>query len=121
MGRRRQHKYRAKSQVIDGIRFASQKEAKRYGELKLLEKAGKIEDLTLQTAFTFPINGEDMRYGKSPTGRQGRKVTYKCDFDYVDAETGARIIEDTKGFKTAEYKLKHALMLAVHGIEILET
>jgi hypothetical protein len=35
--------------------------------------------------------------------------------------TGRRITEDVKGARTAVYKLKRALMQAVHGITIRET
>jgi dsDNA-binding SOS-regulon protein len=47
------NKYLNKKTEIDGITFASKKEAKRYSELKLLEKAKKIEDLQLQKALNF--------------------------------------------------------------------
>ena len=42
------NKYNAKKTELDGIVFDSRKEAGRYAELKLLERAGHIEDLTLQ-------------------------------------------------------------------------
>jgi hypothetical protein len=44
---------------------------------------------------------------------------YRADFVYV--ESGARVVEDVKGFRTVVYKLKRRLMLACHGIEIKET
>src|SRR3990167_2292221 len=40
MTRIRTHKYGAVPTVVDGIRFASKKEARRYSVLRLLEKAG---------------------------------------------------------------------------------
>lgn len=39
------HKYHAKPTTVDGIRFASKAEARRYSELRLLEKAGEIKNL----------------------------------------------------------------------------
>ena len=45
------HKYNAIPTTVDGIRFASKREARRYLELKLLQKAGHISDLELQPRF----------------------------------------------------------------------
>lgn len=92
--------------MIDGIRFQSAKEARRYGELKLLQKAGKISDLLLQVRFPLLVN--NIKVG-----------TYVCDFDY--RENGLRITEDVKGVRTSTYRLKAALMLACYGIKIKET
>ena len=41
----------AKKCQVDGIKFDSLKEARRYQELRLLERAGKIADLRLQVPF----------------------------------------------------------------------
>lgn len=46
------NKYNAKKTIIDGIEFDSRTEAKRYGELKILERGGIISGLTLQPRFT---------------------------------------------------------------------
>ena len=100
-------KYRAVPTVVDGIRFASKREARRYGELKLLEKAGKISELDLQPRFKILIGDELI-------------CTYVADFDYVD-ENDDHVVEDVKGVKTAIYRLKAKLMKAVHGITIKET
>ena len=123
-------KYRNKPTVVDGIRFDSLKESRRYQELKLLEKAGEILDLELQPRFKFPIwNGlvgsefENLRY---PSGRE---VVYVADFEYREKTKFnhpalnrefkfTRIVEDCKGFPTPVFKLKAALMKAVHGIEV---
>lgn len=98
------HKYRAKPTVVDGIHFGSQKEAKRYGELKLLQKAGQISDLKLQVRFKLV-----------------QTVTYVADFEYYDRLKGAKVVEDVKGFRTPVYKRKRKLMKEQHGIEILES
>jgi len=100
-------KYGNRKTVVDGITFHSAKEAKRYGELKLLQRAGEITSLELQPRFPIVINGVKV-------------CTYVGDFGYVD-HTGSPVIEDCKGFKTAIYRLKAKLMKAVHGIEVLET
>lgn len=99
-------KYRAVQTVVDGKKFASKKEARRYKELKLLTRAGEIAGLRCQVTFTLVVN--DVHICK-----------YIADFVYF--ENGKKIVEDTKGFLTKEYKLKRKLMKAVHGIEIRET
>ncbi|MBN1114444.1 MAG: DUF1064 domain-containing protein, partial [Oligoflexia bacterium] len=47
----RKNKYKNVKTTVDGITFDSKKEADRYSELKLLERAGKIKDLILQPKF----------------------------------------------------------------------
>lgn len=103
-------KYRAVRTVVDGITFASKKEAARYKELKLLEKAGKIKDLVLQFSYPLEINGTLI-------------CRYRADFIYLTPATfgHSRVVEDCKGFKTPIYKLKKKLMKAIYGIDILET
>lgn len=44
-------KYNAQKTIVDNIEFDSEKESKRYKELKYLEKAGMIKDLQLQVPF----------------------------------------------------------------------
>jgi hypothetical protein len=97
------HKYRAKAMTIDGIRFDSKKEAKRYIELKMLEKAGKIKELKLQPVFL-------LQEGFHRNGKAIRQITYRADFEYID-EKGQKVVEDVKGFKTDVYKLKKKLFL----------
>jgi hypothetical protein len=100
-------KYRNVKTTVDGIVFDSIKESRRYGELKLLQRGRQISGLQVQPSFSIVINGVKV-------------CTYKADFGYVD-HTGSPVIEDCKGFKTPVYRLKRKLMLAVHGIEVLET
>ena len=93
------NKYRNKKTEVNGIVFDSKLEAKRFQELKLLERANEIEQLELQPSFelipSFKKNGKTIR-----------KTIYKGDFSYIDKKTGKRIIEDTKGYKTRDYILK---------------
>jgi len=100
-------KYRNRKTVVDGVTFDSAKEARRYGELKILQRAGQISGLHLQPSFPIVINGV-------------KTCTYKADFGYIN-KSGASVVEDVKGFKTPIYNLKKRLMKAVHGIEVLET
>lgn len=98
----RYSKYRNKKVVVDGIEFDSKKEANRYKELKLLEKAGEIKDLELQKVF-------ELIPSFKKNGKTYRKTTYKADFSYFDTKEGKYIVEDVKGFKTDIYKLKKKL------------
>lgn len=86
-------------------RFASKKEARRYNELYLLERAGQITDLKEKTRYPLVVNGVKV-------------CEYEDDFSY--RENGVLVVEDTKGMRTAVYKLKAKLMRAVLGITIRE-
>lgn len=105
-------KYNNKKILIDGIKFDSKKEAKRYKELRLLEKAGEIKNLELQKVFELQPHFKH-------NGKMIRAITYKADFYYYDVKLGIFTIEDTKGYRTKEYKLKYKLML-YKGFEIKE-
>lgn len=101
-------KYKAKKVQVDGITFDSKREARRYCELRLLERAGEIRELELQKKYELiPKQGKE------------RAVHYIADFVYKD-KSGAEIVEDTKGFRTPDYVIKRKLMKWVHGIEIKE-
>lgn len=101
--------YGNKRTEVDGIKFQSKKEAKRYGELKLLLKAGKIGLLRLQVPYEL-----------NPGGTHSYK--YIADFVYRLTDTGAEVVEDVKGWAGKPvYKKKKKLMLKVHGITIKET
>lgn len=119
MRQRRSGKYNAKRTEIDGIVFASMKEAKRYRELLLLVKAGEITHLVLQPRFHLfaagPSNG-----GHIPTILVG---AYVADFQYRDQSApvpGITVVEDVKGMRTPLYKLKKKLAEACYGIQIRE-
>lgn len=102
----RKTKYRAVRTVVDGITFASKREAARYGVLRTLAQAGKISGLTLQPRFPLLVNGT--KIGE-----------YRADFRYV--EGGKVIIEDCKGFRTRQYIQKRKHVEAQYGITIRET
>lgn len=105
-------KYRNKKTEIDGILFDSKKEAARYAELKLLEKAGEIKDLELQPKFEL-MPKQKGKY------RNERNCVYIADFSYF--ENGEKIVEDVKGKKTRDYIIKRKLMLEKYGISVKET
>ena len=102
----RHHKYHAIPTVIDGIRFASKRESKRYSELKLMEKAGVISGLGLQPRFTLLEKREGQR-----------AITYVADFSYM--EYGDLIVEDVKGIQTEAFKIKKKLFKAKYPSLIL--
>lgn len=120
-------KYKNKFISIDGIVFDSKREAKRYQELRLLEKAGEIQDLRLQEKFVLiPAQYEYQPRYSEKTGNRlkdkkvllERECSYRADFVYL--KNGRLVVEDTKGFRTKEYVIKRKLMLHVHGIRIQE-
>ena len=122
-------KYHNEKIVYDGIKFDSKKEAKRYQQLKMMEKAGYIYDLKRQVKYELiPAQHID---GKCVE----RAMTYTSDFEYYvmkplqqktvmadrDAKTiGQHIVEDVKGVRTEVYKIKRKLMLYKYGIRITE-
>lgn len=123
-------KYGNRKAVIDGITFDSKKEAQRYTELKLLEKAGKITGLQLQREielipaqreYTNEIYEKGPNKGRCKPGKLlERKCSYVADFVYWDLENNCMVVEDAKGMRTKEYIIKRKLMLYEYGIRIKE-
>lgn len=122
------NKYNAKKVVIDGIEFDSKKEAKRYQELLLLQKAGEIYMLERQKVYELlPAQREPDTVGKRGGVIKGklleRAVDYVADFVYTN-KNGETVVEDVKGFREgvayAVFVLKRKLMLYRYGIKIIE-
>lgn len=106
-------KYHSKKITKDGQTFDSVKEYRRFCELSLLARAGKVTDLQRQVKFEL-----------IPSQRIGGKVVERaCNYvaDFAYTENGTKVVEDVKGYKTPEYIIKRKLMLWVHGIQIRET
>ena len=103
-------KYNNVKVEIDGFKFDSKKEAKRYGELKLLVRCELISNLRLQVPY-------ELIPSQKGGLRKELPMSYKADFVYVD--NGKEVIEDTKGVKTADYIIKRKLM-KLNGHEIVE-
>ena len=120
------NKYQAIKTVVDGIEFDSRKESRRYQELKLMQRAGVIQDLKMQVKYILiPAQYETFeRYGKNGQRlKDGQRLLEKeCSYiaDFVYIENGKEIVEDTKGVKTKDYILKRKMMLWIHGIRIKE-
>ena len=122
------NKYNAKKVSVDGIEFDSKKEARRYQELLLLQKAGEIYMLERQKVYELlPAQREPDTVGKRGGVIKGklleRAVEYVADFVYTD-KNGKTVVEDVKGFREggayAVFVLKRKLMLYRYGIKIKE-
>lgn len=115
-------KYHSRKITQDGKTYDSMKEFRRFNELALLEKAGAIKDLETQVKFVLlPAQYERIFDKKTKRWKDvciERECAYYADFTYE--ENGERIVEDTKGFKTPEYRIKRKLMYYIHGIRIRE-
>ena len=121
---------------VDGIKFDSQKEARRYEQLKAAVAAGAITQLRLQADFTL----QDAY--TADTGERIRAIRYRADFTYrvkaagydlipavnwQDIEywrslrPGELVVEDvkSKATRTKDYILKRKLM-ADRGYSIRE-
>ena len=94
------NKYRNKKVIVDDYIFDSIQESRRYKELKILLKAGQIQNLELQPHFLLQ---ESFR----KNGKTYRKIEDIADFKYK--EKGKTIIEDVKGIQTDVFKLKHKI------------
>lgn len=106
MTRKRGNKYNNKKVELDGHKFDSQKEMRRYAELKILEKAEEISDLRLQVAYVLQPGFYDK------DGHRQQSIKYVADFVYKNKD-GEEVIEDVKSpvtRKNAVYRLKKKMM-----------
>lgn len=118
----RRSKYGAVRTVCDGITFHSKREATRYAELRLLEKAGEIHKLMLQRRLVLLVPAKD-----APSTHPLKKIgEYVADFVYCECRRGAKciesqgVVEDVKGFRTPLYRWKKKHVEAQYGIQIKE-
>lgn len=115
-------KYGNRKVVMDGIKFDSEREAARFGELKVLRAMGKIRNLRLQANFTL-VEGYT-----TIEGERIKPMVYRADFTYERATEPdcngtvywLREVEDAKGMKTKDYLLKKKLMQDKYNITIRE-
>lgn len=125
-------KYNNKRVMVDGIKFDSKKEAKRYQELKMLEQAGHITDLKRQAKYVliptqYELSGEIYTKGKEKgKPKKGKLIERECAYyaDFVYTENGKTVVEDVKGYRDGQaynlFTIKRKLMLYVHNIKIKE-
>ena len=109
-GAKKRSKFGNVKTVVDGAKLDSKREAKRYRELGLLFKSGEIDFLARQVRF-YLSNG----------------ITYIADFVYGETlPIGNKqalfkiTVEDAKGVRTPEFKIKAKLMKAEYGIDVVE-
>ena len=98
------------------IAFDSEREARRFGELRMLLRCGKIQDLRLQVNFTLQEGYT------TADGERVRPIVYRADFTYRE-RTGdgwRPVVEDVKGVRTKEYNMKRKMMLEKFGVKIRE-
>lgn len=100
-------KYHNQPTMRDGMRFDSLGESRRWSDLQQEQHAGVIRNLRRQVRYKLVVNGQQI-------------ADYVADFVYQDTR-GIEVVEDFKGVRTPEYKLKSRLMTALYGITILET
>ncbi len=98
-------KYNNKKVIVEDYVFDSIQESRRYKELKLLERTGKIQNLELQPHFLLQDS-----FRKN--GKTFRKIEYIADFKYI--ENGKTIVEDVKGIQTEVFKIKHKIFEKIY-------
>ena len=108
-------KYGNRKVEINGILFDSLREARRYTELRILERAGHISNLEVHKKYVLIPTQRD-RAGKLLE----QQCSYYADFSYIDNDSGKEVVEDTKGVRTEAYRIKRKMMLYVHGIIVKE-
>lgn len=100
------------------MHFASKREARRYMDLWLMQRAGEITNL--QTQVTYPLLPKQVH----PDGTKERAIDYVADFVYE--KDGETVVEDSKGLRdtsSAIYRvfvMKRKMMLYFHGITVRE-
>ena len=103
----KKHKYRAQRTDRHGLSFASKREADRYDDLLLMQRAGEITDLQVQPRY--PLMVDSVKIGE-----------YRADFSYINCRNGAEVTEDSKGFSPQLYKWKRRHFEAQYGRPITE-
>lgn len=113
MARTTYRKYGNQTVVRNGRKFDSKREAGRYAELQLMQRAGMITDLKTQVSYLLIPAQYDENH---------RCIERSCRYvaDFVYRQNGELVVEDAKGLKTDVYRIKKKLMLQIYGIKIKE-
>ena len=100
------NKYNSRRVSIDGYTFDSIRESQRYGELKLMEKAGEIVHLEVHPEI-------ELQPGFYYKDKKVKPIIYETDFYYAEQRNDVfvDIYEDVKGFETQTFKLKWKMLL----------
>jgi len=104
-------KYRNIPTEVDGVKFDSRAEAARWGELKLMERAGLIRDLKRQVAF-------ELAPGVKFEGSLRRQPALRLIVDFQYVEHGKTVLEDVKGLVTDVFRIKRHLLKAQTGMDV---
>lgn len=112
-GHKPKNKFNAKSVVLDGYRFDSQREAKHYLVLKDRQRKGEISNLTVHPKFDLTIDGRPLLI-RSKGYPNGRKATCKWDFGFFDNVAQGQRYQDVKGVPTEAYRLRRAVFEALY-------
>ncbi len=106
------NKYRNRITLVDGIKFDSVAESRRWQELKLLMRAGKISALTRQVPFVL---APSVKFHDSQRAKPALRMV--IDFEYF--EGGERVLEDVKGMAaTKDWIIKRHLLKSVHNLDV---
>lgn len=114
-------KYRNVKTTVDDRVFDSKREADRYSELKLMERAGVIRSLVLQPVFPLWAHTGVVAHEPVEIG------SYRGDFGFEESYTvngdlhWRDVVEDCKGFRTPLYRWKKKHVEAQYQIQIRET
>jgi hypothetical protein len=106
----RKFRFNAAKIEREGKKWDSLAEYQRFKVLEISLHLGEIADLRCQVHYLLEVNGQPIS-------------EYIADFVYYTqvGERWIQIVEDVKGVRTPEYRLKKKLMKAIWNIEITET
>ena len=102
-------KYNSRTTEIDGVKFSSLAEARRYGELKLMQNVGQITHLTCHPKF-------ELQPAFRSQGKWYSAVRYTADFSYR-CNGGDTVVEEVKSTATmtTAYSIRKRLFLYKYG------
>ena len=120
-------KYLSRKTTVNGVVCDSKKEARRYYELLLQQKAGMISGLERQKKFVLiPTQREPDMIGARGGKHPGKVIEKECAYiaDFVYQVQGQTVVEDVKGYRMGGaytvFTIKRKLMLERYGIRVLE-
>jgi hypothetical protein len=107
-------KYGNKKTIVGCMIFDSKREASRWGDLLLLERAGHIQELKRQVKYELApsVKFEGAKRAQPP-------LRLIVDFAYI--EGGARVLEDVKGVVTTAFTIKRHLLKHLTGLDVRVT
>lgn len=106
MWRYKTNKYGNKKVLVNGEKFDSKRELRRYYQLLALQGAKEIRELQKQIKYELQEGFRDFQ------GKWHRPITYTADFVYRDKKYNWNVVvEDAKGFRTEVFKIKKKLLI----------